>query len=77
MRVIDIQHAKRHLSQLVEEAARGEPFLISKAGKPLVKVIPLIQPPAVQQRLGFLGGQIRVPEDFDGYGSDEIERLFS
>ena len=57
-------------------AARGEAFVIAKAGKPLVKVVPIDAPESVK-RLGFLRGEIQVPEDFDQMGKEEIERLFS
>lgn len=77
MRTVNIHEAKTHLSRLIERAAGGEPFIIAKAGKPLVKVVPL---PAdgedEPRRLGFLAGQIAVPDDFDQMGSDEIEQLF-
>jgi len=77
MQTVNIHEAKTHLSRLVEQAARGEPFVIAKAGKPLVKVMALHAPEAEQQqRLGFMAGQIAVPEDFDRMGSAEIERLF-
>jgi prevent-host-death family protein len=77
MQTVNIHEAKTHLSRLVEQAARGEPFVIAKAGKPLVKVMALHAPEAgQQQRLGFMAGQIAVPEDFDRMGSAEIERLF-
>ena len=46
-----------------------------KAGKPLVKVTALDAPP-VPQRLGFLEGEIAVPEDFDRMGAAEITALF-
>ncbi len=77
MQTVNIHEAKTHLSRLVEQAARGEPFVIAKAGKPLVKVIPL-DPSAAEpvRRLGFLAGEISVPDDFDRMGADEIERLF-
>jgi antitoxin (DNA-binding transcriptional repressor) of toxin-antitoxin stability system len=46
---------------LVDAAARGEPFIIAKAGKPLVKVIPLDAPEhSTANRLGFMAGQISV-----------------
>ncbi|WP_447747780.1 type II toxin-antitoxin system Phd/YefM family antitoxin [Pseudomonas nicosulfuronedens] len=77
MRVIDIKDAKHHLLQLVDEAAQGKAFIIAKGGKPLVKVIPVTPPPARQQRLGFLAGQISLPENFDRYADDEIEQLFN
>ena len=74
---VNIHEAKTHLSRLVEQAANGEPFVIAKAGKPMVKVTPLDTPVAGQvRRLGFMAGQIAVPDDFDQMGSAEIERLF-
>jgi prevent-host-death family protein len=77
MRAINIHEAKTHLSRLVEEAARGEPFVIAKAGKPMVKVVPLEEPPKRPiRRLGFLEGQFRIPDDFDTMGQEEIIRLF-
>jgi prevent-host-death family protein len=77
MRTINIHEAKTHLSQLVEQAAAGEPFVIAKAGKPMVKVMALEAPAAGQKRrLGFLLDQFVVPDDFDRMDQDEIEKLF-
>ncbi len=77
MKTINIHEAKTHLSRLVDQAARGEPFVIAKAGKPLVKVVALDAPTAGQiKRLGFLSGQIAVPDDFDRMGGADIEKLF-
>lgn len=77
MQTINIHQAKTQLSRLVEEAAQGEPFVIAKAGKPLVKVMALNAPEAGQRRrLGFMAGQITVPDDFDRMGEAAIERLF-
>lgn len=74
---VNIHEAKTHLSRLVDQAAKGEPFIIAKAGKPLVKVTALGAPTEPQRRrLGFMAGQIAVPEDFDRMGDAEIERLF-
>jgi prevent-host-death family protein len=77
MRTVNIHEAKTHLSRLVERAANGEPFIIAKAGKPLVKVVPLDAPSGrAAKRFGFLKGQIKVPDDFDSIGREEIENLF-
>ena len=77
MRTVNMHQAKTHLSRLVERAAKGESFVIAKAGKPLVKVTPLDAPaPAEARRLGFMAGQIAVPDDFDLMGGKEIARLF-
>jgi prevent-host-death family protein len=72
---VNIHEAKTQLSKLVDQAARGEAFVIAKAGKPLVKVAPL-GAPATPRRLGFLAGEIEVPGDFDRMGAAEIEALF-
>jgi prevent-host-death family protein len=77
MLIVNIHEAKTHLSSLLERAAKGEPFIIAKAGKPLVKVVPLDAPDTGQaRRLGFMAGQIEVHDDFERMGSAEIEQLF-
>ena len=77
MRTVNIHEAKTHLSRLVEQAADGEPFVIAKAGKPLVKVVALDAPaPGQMRRLGFMKGQLSVPDDFDRMGDNEIAELF-
>jgi prevent-host-death family protein len=75
MVTVNIHEAKTQLSRLVDRAAKGEPFVIAKAGKPLVKVAAL-DAPAAPQRLGFLAGEIAVPKDFDRMGESEIVALF-
>ena len=77
MQTFNIHEAKTHLSRLVEQAAKGKPFVIAKAGKPLVKVTSLDTPVAGQiRRLGFMQGSFVVPDDFDCIGNTEIDRLF-
>ena len=75
MITVNIHEAKTQLSKLVDRAAKGDPFVIAKAGKPLVKVVAL-DAPKTARRLGFLKGQFKVPEDFNTMGQAEIARLF-
>ena len=75
MITVNIHEAKTHLSKLVDQAVKGEAFVIAKAGKPLVKVAALDTPPE-PQRLGFLVGEIAVPDDFNHMGEAEITALF-
>ena len=78
MRSVNIHEAKTHLSRLVEQAAAGEPFIIAKSGKPIVKVTAIDTPVrAERRRVGFLQGEIDVPHDFDEMGRSEIEQMFS
>ncbi|MBW1732069.1 MAG: type II toxin-antitoxin system Phd/YefM family antitoxin [Deltaproteobacteria bacterium] len=77
METINIHEAKTHLSRLVEEAAKGKAFIIAKAGKPLVKVVPLSEEEQENDtKLGFMAGEISVPEDFDTMGAFEMKSLF-
>jgi prevent-host-death family protein len=78
MLIVNIHDAKTQLSKLVEQAAQGEAFIIAKAGKPMVKVIPLGKSETgTDRRLGFMAGEIAVPDDFDQMEALEIESLFA
>ena len=76
MRTVNMHDAKTNLSRLVDQAAKGEPFIIAKAGKPMVKVMPLDAPEMPKSRIGFLDGEFNIPDDFDTMDQGEIIRLF-
>jgi len=71
----NIHTAKTQLSALVDKAALGGSFIIAKAGKPMVKVIPM-SPQKDVQRVGFLKGQIQIPADFNQMGQTDIINSF-
>ena len=78
MQTVNIHEAKTHLSRLIERASQGESFIIAKAGKPMVRVVAIeAEPIKKPQRLGFMKGKMRVPEDFDTMYADEIARMFN
>nr|WP_079784422.1 type II toxin-antitoxin system prevent-host-death family antitoxin [Pseudomonas sp. LPH1] len=66
--------AKTHLSQLILEASQGSPFIVAKAGKPMVKVVSVSQ--ETEARTGMLVGVFSVPDDIDTPFQDEIEAMF-
>ena len=77
MQTVNIHEAKTHLSRLIDSARKGEPFIIAKAGKPLVKVSALAPDNGLPaNRLGFMIGMMKVPDDFDRMGDDAISHLF-
>lgn len=77
MDTYNIHDAKTHLSRLLDEVQRGKPFVIAKAGKPIARVTGIKAPTEGQERrLGFLAGQIDVPEDFDRMDEAMIANLF-
>ena len=76
MQQFNIHEAKTRLSFLVDNAMRGNPFIIAKAGKPMVKVVSVSYEETPKQRIGFMRGQFSVPADFDSMGQKEIEGIF-
>lgn len=73
LQVVNIHDAKTNLSKLIEQASKGEAFIIAKAGKPMVRV-ESVKP---KSRLGALRGICNVPDDFNTLMADEIETLFN
>jgi prevent-host-death family protein len=71
MLTVSLHEAKTQLSRLVDRAMKGEPLVITRNGKPVVKVSALV--PAAIQRLGFLAGEISVPDDFDRMSTPEFD----
>ena len=76
MEQISIHTAKTNLSALVKAAAVGKSFAIAVYGKPLVKVVPFHDVDPLP-RIGFMKGQVQIPENFDHLNEDEIVGLFS
>jgi prevent-host-death family protein len=64
MATVNIYDAKTRLSQLVDKAAAGEDVVVSRNGKPLVRITQLVSnKPAV--KFGVLKGQVKLAADFD------------
>ncbi len=74
MKQVNLHRAKTHLSRLVDQAVAGEDIVISKAGTPLVHLVPVA---ASRERrvLGLDEGKILMREDFDE-PMPELEELF-
>jgi len=73
---VNIHEAKTNLSKLIEKAVKGESFVIAKSGQPMVLVSAYAPPPDPAKRLGFLKGGLKIPEDFDAMGQEEIKAMF-
>lgn len=77
MRTVNIHEAKTHLSKLIEDAQKGERYIIAKSGKLIAWVSPISAPEGTaKKRLGFMAGQIQIPDDFDKMGQGSITTLF-
>lgn len=75
---VNMHAAKSQLSKLVQRAAAGETILIAKSGHPVARLAPLETDSAeVVSRLGFLAGQLRVPDDFAQLAAAHIAAEFA
>jgi prevent-host-death family protein len=74
MRIANIHEAKSQLSKLVERALEGEEVIIARAGKPVVRLVPVGQNDAPRKG-GQWKGKVRIAEDFDELPED-IARAF-
>lgn len=74
MKTVNIHEAKTNLSKLIDAAVKGEPFVIAKAGRPMVKVTLLES--RMPARIGFLDGSYTIPEDFDVMEAANIQTMF-
>lgn len=75
MRQVNIHEAKTHLSQLLEDVARGDDIIIAKAGKPIARLV-AIDNDTAPRPLGLLKGKIWIADDFDAPLPEEILQSF-
>jgi len=72
---VNVHEAKTHLSRLLSRVAAGEEIIISKAGKPVARLVPYKQPK--KKRVpGQDKGKVWIADDFDAPLPDEIQQLF-
>jgi prevent-host-death family protein len=71
MKITNIHQAKTHLSSLIESALQGEDVIISKAGKPLVRLVPCHLNPE-PRKPGLWEGKVKIAKDFDNTPEDII-----
>ncbi len=71
MLILSLHDAIVHFEELVEATINGEETVITKAGKPVAKLIP-ITPLNQQRKFGVLKGKIKIAKDFDAPLIDDM-----
>jgi len=69
---VNIHAAKTHFSQLVEEVEAGGEVIIARAGKPILKLVKLEDDEKIYRRIGFMKGQIHIP-DMDAFMNSDAD----
>jgi len=75
MLTVNLDDFQGRVLELINQAATGEPIVITQADRPLVKVVPYESPQALE-RLDFMRDQCIIPEDIKSVDRDEIIALF-
>ncbi|MCK1797189.1 type II toxin-antitoxin system prevent-host-death family antitoxin [Streptomyces sp. XM4193] len=73
-RQYNVHEAKTQFSRILEQVATGAEVVISKAGEPVAKVVPL-RPSVRRTGRGSISGQVHIPEDFDELPEDVADAL--
>jgi len=74
---VNLYEAKTQLSSLVERAAKGEEFVIAKAGKPVARLVALFQEPEQPRKPGQnLLGITYIADDFDAPLAEDVLQDF-
>ena len=71
---ITLSDAKARFSEIVEKAINGEEFVVTRMGRPAVR-ISRYETSRRNPGLGDLAGRIRIADDFDEWPSDLRESL--
>jgi prevent-host-death family protein len=74
MKIYSVTDAKAKFSQVVESVLQGEEVIVTKMGKPAVK-ISAYKPIAEEQRLGLMKGKATIPDDFGEWNEEEAKIL--
>jgi len=72
---VNIHEAKTHFSRLLAQVGKGEEIIISKAGKPVARLIPVEENP-VNRVAGSAKGKVIIAEDFDAPLPESILNSF-
>ncbi len=70
MAEVNVHEAKTHLSRLLLRVAGGEEIIITRAGKPIARLVPIEH--KTQRTIGQDDGFFKVPDDFDAPLPDDV-----
>ena len=73
---VNLHDAKTHLSRYVEQALDGEEVVIARAGKALVRLVPVDETPR-KRELGFLQGSAVLDCELKADFQEDIKAMLS
>ncbi|MDD4963916.1 MAG: type II toxin-antitoxin system prevent-host-death family antitoxin [Gallionella sp.] len=76
MQTVNIHEAKTHFSRFVDQAEAGEEIVIARAGKPVARLVALVNATKPLRQLGLGARRFTFPEYFDDFATTEISEMF-
>jgi prevent-host-death family protein len=73
-KIVNMHEAKSMLSKLVAEAESGAEIVIARAGKPVVRLVPIRA--LAKRTLGQWKGRVKMADDFDAPLPDDLLDAF-
>jgi prevent-host-death family protein len=70
MAQVGMHEAKTTLSKLVERAESGEEIVIARNGKPVARLVPIVDAATPASVRGAWRGRVRIADDFDELPED-------
>jgi prevent-host-death family protein len=70
--LVNMHKAKTDLSRLVARALDGEDVVLTRSGKPVVRLVPIRR----ERTAGLARGKVRIAEDFDAPLPDDVLECF-
>lgn len=75
MQQVSVHEAKTHLSRLLRQAAAGDDVVITRSGRPVVRLVP-VEGTGERPVFGVDEGRFVVPDDFDAPLDESLLRAF-
>lgn len=76
MDAISLQELARDTATLLDRVEAGERFVVSRGGRPVAELRPLMPSPVGPRPFGLAAGDFDVPDDFDAPLPDDVLRTF-
>lgn len=73
----NIYEAKAQLSKLIAQVEAGEEVVLSRAGKPVARIVPWSAPVQARRQLGQLRGKIQERSDAWDFGQEDSSALMA
>jgi prevent-host-death family protein len=73
---VSVEEIQQDFPAYLQRVEAGETVIITRAGKPVAEVTPIVAPADTLRPFGLCAGEFKVPDDFDAPLPEDILRAF-